>query len=97
MEENIRFLYTLPIENKKSILKDQFEVMASSTLEHKLYNEETIIRAFEYFTLSRSLYNRLRIDFKLPSVKTLTKLTSTVEKLDDDEFITKIFSNVNDK
>ena len=34
---------------------------------------------------------------KLPSVKTLTKLTSKVGKLDYDEFITKIFSNVNDK
>ena len=95
LEETIRFLHTLPIENKKAILKEEFEVMASPT--HKIYNQETIIRALEYFALSRSLYNRLRIDLKLPSVKTLTKLTSKVGKLDDDEFITKTFSNVNDK
>ena len=53
--------------------------MASPTVRHKIYNQETIIRASEYFARSRSLYNRLRIDLKLPSVKTLTNINWTAK------------------
>ena len=37
-----------------------------------------VIRAYSYFSTSRSLYQKLRKDYKLPSVKTLTNLISKV-------------------
>ena len=60
------------------------------------YSDETIIRAFEYFALSRSAYNRLREEFELSSVRTITRITSRVNKLDDNLYIQKVFQNLND-
>ena len=57
------------------------------------YSDDTIIPSFEYFALSRSAYNRLREDFELPSVRALTRITSRVNKLDDNLFIRKMFQN----
>ena len=37
----------------------------------KKYKAETIIRAFEYFARSRTLYKRLREDYELPNIPTL--------------------------
>ena len=61
----------------------------------KKYSDETIIRAFEYFALSRSAYNRLREDYGFPSVHTITRITSRVNKLDDNLYIQKVFQNLN--
>ena len=60
----------------------------------KIYNIETVIRLHSYFSTSRSLYNQLRKDFKLPSVKTLTKITSRAKNVSDINFISTIFSNI---
>ena len=73
VEEAIRFLDTTPIEQKKKVIKEQLDVMGPSKVGTKVYNEDTIIRAFEYFSISRSCYERFQTDYKLPSVKTLTK------------------------
>ena len=37
----------------------------------KTYSPEDVVRAFSYYALDRSLYQRMREDFKLPSVSTL--------------------------
>ena len=50
--------------------------------------------AFEYFALSRSTYNRLREDFELPCISTLTNLTSKVKSQDDESFIVNAFKNL---
>ena len=94
IEEAIRYLHTLPMEKKKMVIKDQLEIMAPPKVGTKIYDEDTILRAFEYFSISRSCYQRIRTDYKLPSVKTLTKLTSKVNKLDDGKFLTNVFSNL---
>ena len=60
------------------------------------YSPESIVRSFEYFSLSRSAYNRLCHDFKLPSTKTLTRLTSATRSLDTTVFIQKLFSSLSD-
>ena len=44
-------------------------------------------RTFEYFVTSRSTYNKIRDVFKLPSVRTLSDLTSKVSKSDDFIFL----------
>ena len=57
---------------------------------------EAVVRAFEYCVLSRSCYIRLWQDFQLPSIRTLTRLTSSVKCLDNVSFIKCVFSNLND-
>ena len=59
MEEVISFLNTMEKNQKKDVLLEQ--IFAISSLVHvgdKKYKAETIIRAFEYFARSRTLYNR---------------------------------------
>ena len=58
---------------------------------------ETIVRAFEYFALSRTTYNRIREDFELPSIATLTRLTSKVRNVDDDSYLRTMFENLKDQ
>ena len=67
--------------------------MNASEVGKKIYNIETIIRSNSYFSTSRSLYNQLK-DFKPPSVKTLTKITFRTKNVSDINFISTIFSNI---
>ena len=63
----------------------------------KIYNTETIVRAFENYATSRSCYEKLRKDYKLPSTKTLRNLTSKVSKIQDEKFVTGIFSSIEER
>ncbi|XP_065659240.1 uncharacterized protein LOC136083651 [Hydra vulgaris] len=45
--------------------------------------------------LQRSLYDCLCIDYKLPSIRTLTRLTSKISSMEDLSFINSIFMNLN--
>ena len=53
-----------------------------------------MVRAFEYFTSSRTLYSKLRVDYELPSISTLTRLTSKVSNTEDETFINSVFSKL---
>ena len=53
------------------------------TAGERMYSQELIVRAFQYFATSRSLYNRLRTDYQLPSIKTLTRITYKVSALNE--------------
>ena len=55
-----------------------------------------MVRAFEYLSTSRALYSRLKEDYKLPSIQTLTRLTSKVSKLNDANFIKRVFNSLSD-
>ena len=57
----------------------------------KVYDPDTLRRAFTYYSTSRTLYRKLREDYKLPSEKTLSNLTSKVNKLTDRNFLKEIF------
>ena len=93
-EENIRFLNCMEIDGKKEVIQQQLQAMGTQHVGKPLYTTEIIVRAFEYFTTSRSLYHRLRQDFQLPSVQTLTRITSKVTKLDDTAFSTAVFKSL---
>ena len=97
IEEDIRFLNLLEVEQKKSILKEQVEVMTPQIVGKTIYESSILVRSFEYIVRSRSLYNRLRYDYRLPSIKTLTTLTSKTEKLNDLSFLSEVFTNVEGK
>jgi len=63
----------------------------------KKYTTETLVRAFEYFALSRATYNRFRTSYQLPSTRTLTRLTSKVKSIDDNTYMKHMFANISDE
>ena len=58
---------------------------------------DTIVRAFRHYGTSKLCYEKFRTDDKLQSVRTLRKLTSKVSKLNDKEFVSNIFPNLDEK
>lgn len=50
-----------------------------------------------YYATSRCLYNRLLLDYALPSERTMRNLTSKASKLDDYEYIRRTFLNLDDE
>ena len=96
LEEICRFLRVTEPSHKSQVIQDQLRAMGMTFVGAKKYSVETTVRAFEYFALSRSTYNRLREDFELPSITSLTNLTSKVKSQDDETFITNAFKNLPD-
>ena len=97
IEVMINYLKNLELDRKKTVLHEQcvnMNVKAVGTLK---YSKETIMRAFEYFACSRALYNRLREDYQLPSVSTLTRLSSKVNNSTDRDYIHHFFSKLDGK
>ena len=77
-------------------MQQQLCVMAPVNVGKQLYGPDIIIRAFEYFATSRTLYNRLRRDFQLPSITTLTRITSKVSKIPENTFLCSILKSLDD-
>ena len=50
----------------------------------------------QLYVLSSRTYKRLREDFELPSIETLTRLPSTVNSEDDETYLKTIFRNLKD-
>ena len=70
IEETVRYLHTYEESNHVTIIHDQLRATRPSGGNRKTYSPEDFVRAFSYYALSRSLYQRMREDFKLPSVST---------------------------
>ena len=97
VEEAVRFLKNSEMTQHQKVIKQQIETMNVKKVGEKTYSPEVIVRAYEYYATSRTTYNRLRNDLKLPSVRVLQNITSKVNNLSDKKFIDEIFSNVSDK
>ena len=82
------------MSHKKNIIQQQLSSMAPVNVGLQSYGPEIIVRAFEYFATSRTLYNRLRIDQQLPSVTTLTRITSKVAKVPENTFLNRVFKTL---
>ena len=93
-EEAIRFLKFRENSRHQEVLHQQADVMQPRIVGKVLYPQAVIVRAFEYFCTARSLYHRLREDFKLPSIQTLTRITSRVSKLTEGTFLYRVFRNL---
>ena len=76
LAEAIRYLDCLEFTHKKEVVKEKLLSMKSSTVGEVVYCPDTIVKAFQYFAFSRTLYKRLRVDYQLPSIRKLTTLTS---------------------
>ena len=92
LEEALRFLNSRDLDNKMEVMQEHFSAMSPQCVGKPLYSQDMIVRAFEYFCTSRSLYQRLRHDYQLPSVQTLTRITSKVSKLSESKFLDKVFN-----
>ena len=97
VEEAVRFLKNRPVTHKMLVMKEQLDVMGAQKCVEKSYSSDTIVRAFRYYATLKSCYEKFRTDYKLPSVRTLRKLTSKVSKLNDKEFVSNIFPNLDEK
>ena len=97
IDEALRFLDQKEFNNHEKVLQEHFDAMKPVRVGHKVYSPDTLVRAFEYFSTSRCLYGKLREDYKLPSVKVMTNLTSKVNKLSDKSFLQDVFSNLRDE
>ena len=95
--EMVRFLHLCETNLKKDVIHQQMKAMGVALLGEKKYSIETIVRAFEYFALSRSMYNRIWEDFELPCVSTLTNFTSKIKSVDDVSYISNVFSRLSDE
>ena len=71
--------------------------MGFKSVGERKYSNATIVRAFCYFALSRTDYRRFCQDFELPSISTLTRLTSSAKSYDDVTYYSKIFLNLTDQ
>ena len=92
-EEIIRYLKNMEIDNKKCVLQVHLSAMAP-TVGKRMYSQELTVRAFQYFATSRSSYNRLRIDYELPPIKILTRITLKESTLNETCFIRSVFNTV---
>ena len=82
----------MKIDNKKCVLQEHLSAM-EPTVGKRMYSQELIVRAFQYFATSRNLYNRLRNDYRLPPIKSLTRITSKVSALNETCFMRSVFNN----
>lgn len=56
--------------------------MSVTYVDNKKYTIEVIVPAFKYFAVYCGASNRLREDFKLPSLRLMTRLTSKIKIID---------------
>ena len=92
IEEAISFLCNMDVSRKEKVLIKQVSSTSSSiNVCQRKYSPETLVRASEYFATSRALYKRLREDYQLPSITTLTRLTSRFNNLKDNQILQKFF------
>ena len=96
IEETVRYLHTYEESHHVTIIQDQLRAMRPSGGNRKIYSPEDFVRAFSYYALSRSLYQRMREDFKLPSVSTLSNITSSCNKQSISIFLQNVIDRLED-
>ena len=92
-EEIIRYSKNIEIHFKKCVLQEHLSAMAP-TDGKRMYSQELIVWVFQYFTTSRSLYNRLRIDYQLPFIETLARITMKVSTLNETCFMRSVLNTI---
>ena len=97
IEEALRYLRNKEPNQHEKVLKETIEIMAPIKVGKKTYSPDTLIRAFAYYSVSRSLYKKLRRDYKLPSIKTLQNLTAKVNKISDQTLVNDVFAKLDER
>lgn len=94
LNEIIRYVKTREPDQKVEVLMNQLSVSGKKTVGISIYPPEMMSRAFQYFCISRSLYNCLCKDFQLPSIRTLTRITSKTSSVDDVDFVKGVLQSL---
>ena len=97
IEELVRHLNTYEVSHHMNVIHEQMSSISSCSVGKKMYSPNAFVRAFEYFSMSRSLYKKLRNDFQLPYISTLQRITSRVTKEDVTQLLTHVFQPLHDK
>ena len=97
LDEAIRFLKNIVFSRKETVLHEQAAAMGIKGVGERKFSNSAIVQAFGYFALSRTSYNRLRQDFELPSIATLTRMTSSTKQYDDIGYYSQVFENLPDR
>ena len=93
--EVLRYLEHYEVPPKLKIhLEDVGSLSRIQKVGVKVYDSATMVRAFDIFATSRAAYQRLLSQYQLPSVTTLTRLTSKACAISDFDFIQKIFQTL---
>ena len=94
IEVAIRYLINKETSRQENVLREQIESMAPRKVGERTYGPDILIRAYAYYSISRSLYGKLRRDYKLPGETTLSNLTAKVNNISDKKFISEVFSKI---
>ena len=99
LEETVRFLHNHKEDHKVEVLHQQMEAMGGikGNKCNRIYSPEVLVRAFSYYALSRSSYNRMREDYQLPSISTLNRLTSSCNKISTSNFLKTVLGSTSDE
>ena len=98
LEEAINDLSKVETSHKNKVLNDYRDAMSSaSSVGSIVYSPATLIRAFEYFSCSRESYKLFRRNHHLPSVRTLTKITSKFNNLQSFHFVRIVLDSLQDQ
>ena len=95
--ENVNYLNSHELMRKVQVIHQQFQSMSTKNKHTKLYSPKVLVRAFDYFATSRSLYRKMRIDFQFPSESTLCRITSTFSKQNSGNLIANVFNTLSEK
>ena len=76
------------------MIPQQIQAMRGNGGNKSLYSPGMLVRAFSYFVISRSLYQKMRKDLQLPSIATSTRITSTCAKKCSSSLLNTVFSSV---
>ena len=74
------------IGNKKGALQEYLWAMAPTVIAKRIYCQELIVKAFQFFATSRSLFNRPQIDCQLQCLKSIIRITSKVSTLNETSY-----------
>lgn len=95
LEEALNHLSMMEKNHKSNVLNEYRDAMSSaSSVGSRIYPPAALIRAFEYFSCSRATYELFRNDHHLPSVRTLTRLTSKVNNMHNFDFLKSVLDNL---
>ena len=82
------------IGNKKGALQEYLWAMAPTVIAKRIYCQELIVKAFQFFATSRSLFNRPRIDCQLQCLKSIIRITSKVSTSNETYLMSGVFKTV---
>ena len=94
LSKAVTYLDNLEMDHKTSVAMEQLNTMGFSPVGEKLYEPSTIVRSFTYAAKSRACYARLLEDYPLPSLKTLSRLTSKTSNINDDNYLLRVFGKL---